>query len=196
MVWLISSAIAVVVLSDTSTIHAFSTPPSLIHKRLSSAKLTSSKLSGPNSFISQLHSSVDDQIDDETQKKDAEVIAKFFESETSNLLGSTPVPYSKLTIGILKETYKGENRVSISPESASLLTKAGFNVVVEAGAGDKASFSDSQYLDVGAVVLPGDQVFTVSDIITKIRPPSESEIPKLAGKSLVGMISPAIETEL
>jgi len=49
---------------------------------------------------------------------------------------------------------------------------------------------------VGAIVLQGDQFFKEADIITKIRPPNDEEIPKLASKTLVAMISPAINTEL
>ena len=45
----------------------------------------------------------------------------------------SPIPYSELTIGVLKETWKRENRVSQSPESVSSLVKAGFNVVVQEG---------------------------------------------------------------
>jgi len=44
-----------------------------------------------------------------------------------------PTPYNKITIGILKETFPGENRVSLTPESVALLTKAGFHVVVQSG---------------------------------------------------------------
>ena len=51
---------------------------------------------------------------------------------TKNILGS-PIPYEALTIGILKESYPGENRVSVAPESVKLLIDAGLNVVVESG---------------------------------------------------------------
>ena len=63
-------------------------------------------------------------------------------------------------------------------------------------AGDRASFGDDAYIEAGAVVLKGDQFFQEADIITKIRPPNDDEIPKLAGKTLIGMISPAINPEL
>lgn len=39
-------------------------------------------------------------------------------------------------------------------------------------------------------------IFDTADIITKIRPPTDEEVPKLAGKTLVGMISPAQNGEL
>ena len=44
-----------------------------------------------------------------------------------------PTPYEELTIGVMKETYPEENRVSLSPDAVGLLTKAGFDVVVESG---------------------------------------------------------------
>lgn len=54
------------------------------------------------------------------------------EVQKRNLLGK-PKKYSEITIGVMKETYPGENRVSQSPESVALLVKAGFDVVVESG---------------------------------------------------------------
>ncbi len=64
-------------------------------------------------------------------------------------------------------------------------------------AGAKASFSDAAYAAVGATVVDdADQVFAAADIITKIRPPSEDEAPKLAGKTLIGMVQPAINQAL
>ena len=51
---------------------------------------------------------------------------------TGTLLGKS-IPYSELTVGVLKENFPGENRVSQSPDSVHALTKAGFNVVVQSG---------------------------------------------------------------
>ena len=63
-------------------------------------------------------------------------------------------------------------------------------------AGLKSSFSDADYVEAGAVVLPGEQIFQDADIITKIRPPNDSEVPKLAGKTLISMIQPSINGDL
>lgn len=52
------------------------------------------------------------------------------------------IPYSELTIGVLKETFPGENRVSQTPDSIKSLLKDGFTVVVEEGGG----FSFSLFL--------------------------------------------------
>ena len=48
-------------------------------------------------------------------------------------IGMDPVPYSEITIGVLKETQKGENRVSQTPDSVRSLVKAGFTVAVQEG---------------------------------------------------------------
>jgi len=130
----------------------------------------------------------------DTQKTEDDIVAAF-ETPSSKIL-SHPIPYSQLTIGVTKETFKGENRVSVTPESAEMLIKAGFQIVVQTGAGENASFTDAAYVEKGAVVLPGEQIYTIADIFTKIRPPSREEVPKLAGKTLVGIISPSINTEL
>ena len=52
------------------------------------------------------------------------------------------------------------------------------------------------YSAAGATILPSSQIHERANILTKIRPPDELELPKLAGKTLVGMISPGINTEL
>lgn len=62
----------------------------------------------------------------ETQAEIAEV------DEGSKILGKA-IPYDQLTVGVLKEDFPGENRVSQSPDSVAMLTKAGLNVLVEAG---------------------------------------------------------------
>lgn len=64
-------------------------------------------------------------------------------------------------------------------------------------AGDNASFNDASYIEVGAIILSdAEQVIQDADIITKIRPPNDDEIPKLQGKTLISTIQPAINKEL
>lgn len=64
-------------------------------------------------------------------------------------------------------------------------------------AGERASFTDAAYVEAGAVVLQNaDQMFNDADIFTQIRPPSDDVVPKLAGKTLISMIQPAINPEL
>jgi NAD/NADP transhydrogenase alpha subunit len=63
-------------------------------------------------------------------------------------------------------------------------------------AGERASFSDSAYLEAGAVILSKAQVIADANIITQIRPPSDEEVPKLAGKTLIATIQPSINPDL
>jgi NAD(P) transhydrogenase len=63
-------------------------------------------------------------------------------------------------------------------------------------AGEAASFRDAAYTEVGAIVLSSGQIYQDADIVTRVRPPSDEEVPKLAGKTLVSMIQPAINENL
>jgi len=132
-------------------------------------------------------------VDTATKKYDPS--DDFTGTSPSKILGEK-VPYSDLTVGVLKESYPGENRVSIAPDSAKMLVNAGMSVIVETGAGEKASFSDAAYVSAGCIVLPREQIYAQADIVTKIRPPDELEVPLLSKKTLVSMISPGINSDL
>ena len=84
----------------------------------------------------QLYSSVSGERDSKTAEQQQEdytaVLKQTFESQESKILGQ-PIPYGELTVGVMRETYRGENRVSLSPDAVGLLTKAGLDVVVESG---------------------------------------------------------------
>jgi hypothetical protein len=62
-----------------------------------------------------------------------DVTATAFEEEPQNKIFGKPIPYDDLTIGVMKETFDGENRVSQTPDSVKMLVKEGFHVVVQAG---------------------------------------------------------------
>jgi NAD/NADP transhydrogenase alpha subunit len=52
-------------------------------------------------------------------------------------------------------------------------------------------------MNAGATILSNaNQIYDVADIITKIRPPDMEEVPKLAGKTVISTIQPAINTDL
>jgi NAD(P) transhydrogenase subunit alpha len=91
-----------------------------------------------------------------------------------------------MIVGILRET-QTETRVSLLPEGVAQLIKKGIEVVVENGAGLRASATDGDYEKAGAAVLPMQEVITKSDIILSIHQPS-GEIPR--GKVLIGIYQP------
>ncbi|XP_053304053.1 NAD(P) transhydrogenase, mitochondrial [Spea bombifrons] len=80
------------------------------------------------------------------------------------------IPYKQLTVGVPKEIFQNERRVALSPAGVQALVKQGFNVVVEAGAGDASKFSDDQYREAGAVIQGTKEVLG-SDLVLKVRAP-------------------------
>jgi NAD(P) transhydrogenase subunit alpha len=91
-----------------------------------------------------------------------------------------------MIVGILKEPLS-ETRVSLLPEAVAQLIKNGIEVVVETGAGLKASASDSDYEKAGAKIIAAQDVVSQSDIILSIHPPS-AQIS--AQKILIGIYQP------
>jgi NAD(P) transhydrogenase len=79
------------------------------------------------------------------------------------------VPYAKLTVGIPMERYPLEKRVAATPESVSKLTKPGFRVLVERGAGGMSHFRDEDYVSAGARIVDADAIWKESDIVMKVR---------------------------
>jgi NAD(P) transhydrogenase subunit alpha len=72
-------------------------------------------------------------------------------------------------IGVPKESYPGERRVALVPIVVTNLVKAGFEIIIEAGAGEQAGYPDSYYTDRGAKVLPERAgVFSAADIMVQV----------------------------
>jgi NAD(P) transhydrogenase subunit alpha len=75
-------------------------------------------------------------------------------------------------IGIPKEIFPGERRVAATPDTAKLLQKQGFTVLVEQGAGSAADFPDDQYVKAGCQIVPAAaDLWSAADIILKVRAP-------------------------
>src|SRR5882724_6905865 len=92
-----------------------------------------------------------------------------------------------MRVGVARETVAGERRVALVPETAGKLAAAGFEVIVEPGAGTAASFPDDTYAAAGATLgSPWD-----ADAVVKVRKPDEAETARLRdGQVLVGFLDP------
>ena len=101
-------------------------------------------------------------------------------------------------IGVPKEIADGEKRVATVPEVVEKLTKLGFIVKVESGAGDAANCSDEAYRAAGAEIVAGAAaLWSASDIVFKVRGPTAEEVGLLReGGTLVSFIWPAQNPEL
>ncbi|XP_056146916.1 NAD(P) transhydrogenase, mitochondrial [Lampris incognitus] len=128
---------------------------------------------------------------------------RFF--RTQQALGrcaSPGIPYKQLTVGVPKEIFQNERRVALSPAGVQALTKQGFNVVVESGAGESSKFPDELYSQAGATIKDVKDVLA-SDVLVKVRAPMfnstlgahEIELMK-DGATLVSFIYPAQNPEL
>ena len=74
-----------------------------------------------------------------------------------------------MIIGVPKEIYPGDRRVALVPVVIPTLTKAGFEVHIQSGAGLEAGYPDSQYVDKGAkIVADRAAIFAAADIIVQL----------------------------
>ncbi len=75
-----------------------------------------------------------------------------------------------MKIGVVKETYPGEQRVALVPAVLASLIKGGMEVVIESKAGEQSGYPDAAYVDKGGKIADSrDQVFEVSDFILQVR---------------------------
>jgi NAD(P) transhydrogenase subunit alpha len=74
-----------------------------------------------------------------------------------------------MIVGVPRESFPGERRVALVPAAIPNLTKAGLEVVVEAGAGAAAGYPDADYAAKGAkIVADRAEVFRAADVVVQI----------------------------
>lgn len=104
-----------------------------------------------------------------------------------------------MKVGITKEVYPGECRVAATPETARrLIEKLSFDVIVQSGAGDAASFPDSHYVKAGCeVVDEASLIWQSADVVLKVRSPEPFEVEQLhQDQTLITFLAPAQNEEL
>ncbi len=81
-----------------------------------------------------------------------------------------------MIIGVPKEIKNNENRVAVTPAGVSEFVKHGHTVYVQATAGEGSGFSNEEYVEAGATLLPSiEEVYAIADMIVKVKEPIESE---------------------
>jgi NAD(P) transhydrogenase subunit alpha len=89
----------------------------------------------------------------------------------------------------VRETAQGERRVALVPETVGKLAAAGFDIVVEAGAGTAASFPDAAYTAAGATIgSPWD-----ADAVVAVRRPDASQL--RSGQLLIAYLDPLADPD-
>ncbi|WP_432138383.1 MULTISPECIES: NAD(P) transhydrogenase subunit alpha [unclassified Streptomyces] len=102
-----------------------------------------------------------------------------------------------VTVGAVRERAPGERRVAIVPEAVTLLRRAGIDVLVETGAGSGAWFTDADYTEAGARVVPPDELYARADAVLCVGPPDADGTAALrAGQTLIGLLEPLRHPDL
>ena len=100
------------------------------------------------------------------------------------------------TIGVLKETVRGENRVAVVPEVATRLAALGAKLLIERGAGNAARFPDTQYKDV-TFADAAEAVLAGADLLFTVQPPDVASVARLRqGAIVAGFLAPHAQAPL
>jgi NAD(P) transhydrogenase subunit alpha len=98
-----------------------------------------------------------------------------------------------MQVGVPRETASGERRVALVPETVKRLASGGFEVAVERGAGEPASFLDADYEQAGATLVADAYP---AEAVVKVQAPSAAEAGRLRqGQILVGFLQPLTDRE-
>jgi H+-translocating NAD(P) transhydrogenase subunit alpha len=108
-----------------------------------------------------------------------------------------------MIVGVPRESFPGEKRVALVPAAIPNLTKAGLEVVVEAGAGAAAGYPDADYAAKGAkIAAHRAEVFRAADIVVQILcygsndKTGKADVPLFRkGQVLIGFLRPLGSTE-
>ena len=81
-----------------------------------------------------------------------------------------------MIIGVPKEIKDKESRVALTPGGAHLLAQSGHRVLVERGAGEGSGFSDDEYAQSGAEIVPTHaDAWNRAEMVLKVKEPLPSE---------------------
>src|SRR6266516_2883587 len=98
-----------------------------------------------------------------------------------------------MKVGVPRETAAGERRVALVPETVKRLAGGGFEVAVERGAGEAASFPDPDYEQAGAALV--DNAYS-AEAVVKVQSPSADEAARLRDSQiLIGFLQPLTDRE-
>ncbi len=85
-----------------------------------------------------------------------------------------------MRIGIPRETKTLEGRVALVPAACGDLVRAGHDVFIEAGAGDKSGFPDAAFEAVGVSILPdAAALYGKAELVVKVKEPIEGDLKHL-----------------
>ncbi|WP_460698125.1 alanine dehydrogenase [Nocardia thraciensis] len=85
-----------------------------------------------------------------------------------------------MRIGVPREIKPQERRVALTPAGAGELGRHGHEVLIETGAGDGSGFTDTDYIAVGARIVPSaETVWREAELVLKVKEPIAPEYPRM-----------------
>lgn len=100
-----------------------------------------------------------------------------------------------MKVCVPKEIREGEKRVALVPDVISKLTKLGYEVVIESGAGLYSQASDDLYRSAGASVLSG-EVLSGADVVLSVQPLTPAQMGTLKkGAVTISFLSPTMSVD-
>lgn len=100
-----------------------------------------------------------------------------------------------MRVAVPKEIREGEKRVALVPDVISKLTKLGYEVAIESGAGLHSQASDDLYRSAGASVVNGD-VLSGADVVLSVQPLNPVQMKSLkSGAVTISFLSPTTSVE-
>ena len=77
-----------------------------------------------------------------------------------------------MKLSVLKEVAAGDHRVAATPETVKKYAGLGHEIMIEAGAGLAAGFTDEAYAEAGAKIeKSGDAALKGADVLLSVRTP-------------------------
>jgi len=96
-----------------------------------------------------------------------------------------------MRVAVPLERKEGEKRVALVPDIINKLTRLGYEVVIESGAGDNSQGTDAAYTAAGASVVKGD-VIANADIVLSVQPLTPAQMATVKkGAATISFLSTA-----
>lgn len=120
--------------------------------------------------------------------KSKPVISTSFQYETLEETLDIKIKSEGMLIGIPKEIAFQENRIALTPDAVSILVSNGHTIMIERNAGEGSHYTDKEYADAGAKILPSREEVFKAAILVKSAPIIDEDLPFLQHGQII--ISP------
>src|SRR6185437_10906577 len=102
-----------------------------------------------------------------------------------------------MKVAVVRGTAHGERRVALVPEAVAKLHAAGFEILMESGAGDSAWLTDDSFAEAGASIVGRSEALSSADAVLMVGRPDQATIGALhRGQLLLGLLTPLTDPDL